>query len=141
MTVTLTIRLRDDDLPSSAHAPSSVDRSSGSVLGAVPHQIRGSLSDFSQLKILGRAYSSCTACSEKVCQHSYTCQAATPSQHAKPAFLRQVVDVYRRDGFDMLRKVFDDAKYLEQITGLDKLQAETEAALEAVDLDDEDDDF
>lgn len=41
----------------------------------------------------------------------------------------------------MLRKVFDDAKYLEQLTGLDKLQAETEAALEAVDLDEEDDDF
>lgn len=39
----------------------------------------------------------------------------------------------------MLRKAFDDAKYLEQITGLDKLQADTEAALEAVDWDEEDD--
>lgn len=60
----------DIRFPCSAHAPSSVERSSGSVLGAVPHQIRGSLSDFSQLKIVGRAYSSCTACSEKVCRHT-----------------------------------------------------------------------
>lgn len=71
----------------------------------------------------------------------YTCCAVTPSRHADSFLSRQVVGVYRRDGFDMLRKVFDDAKYLEQLTGLDKLQAETEAALEAVDLDEEDDDF
>ena len=41
----------------------------------------------------------------------------------------------------MLHKAFDDAKYLEMITGLDKLQAETEAALEAVDWDEEDEEF
>lgn len=39
----------------------------------------------------------------------------------------------------MLRKAFDDAKYLEEVTGLDKLQAETDAVLEAVDWDEEDD--
>lgn len=43
----------------------------------------------------------------------------------------------------MLRKAFDDAKYLEQITGLDKLQQETEAAMEAVDWEEDgtDEDF
>lgn len=33
----------------------------------------------------------------------------------------------------MLLKAFEDAKYLEQITGLDKLQDEADAVLEAVD--------
>lgn len=41
----------------------------------------------------------------------------------------------------MLHRAFDDAKYLESITGLDILQAETEAVLEAVDWEEEDDDF
>lgn len=54
----------------SAYAPSEVERPSnkawGSVLGAVPHTIRGFLSDFGTLKITGQAYSNCTACSEKV---------------------------------------------------------------------------
>lgn len=39
----------------------------------------------------------------------------------------------------MLLKAFDDAKYLEEVTGLDKLQADTEAVLEAVEWDEEDD--
>ena len=39
----------------------------------------------------------------------------------------------------MLKKVFDDAKYLEELTGLDVLHKETEAILEAVDWDEEDD--
>lgn len=51
----------------------------------------------------------------------------------------QIVDAYRKGGFEMLKKVFDDAKYLEEITGLDVLHKETEAILEAVDWDEEDD--
>ena len=39
----------------------------------------------------------------------------------------------------MLQSAFDDASYLERITGLDKLQAETEAALQAVEWSEEDD--
>lgn len=99
--------------PKGLQAPSELEATaaSPSVLGAVPHQIRGFLGNFQQLKITGRAYVNCTACSDKV------------------------VDAYKRDGFEMLQKAFDDAKYLEQITGLDKLQEETEAALEAVDWD------
>lgn len=48
-------------------APAENDRNSAkSVLGAVPHTIRGFLSDFNTLKITGQAYSNCTACSDKV---------------------------------------------------------------------------
>lgn len=50
----------------SMHAPAELKQTAGSVLGAVPHQLRGALSDFTQLKITGQAYKNCTACSEKV---------------------------------------------------------------------------
>lgn len=50
----------------SMHAPAELKQTAGSVLGAVPHQIRGALSDFTQLKITGQAYKNCTACSDKV---------------------------------------------------------------------------
>jgi ubiquitin-like modifier-activating enzyme ATG7 len=55
--------------------------------------------------------------------------------------LFQIVEVYRKDGIDMLLKAFEDAKYLEEITGLDKLQAEADAVLEAVDWEEEEDDM
>jgi ubiquitin-like modifier-activating enzyme ATG7 len=56
----------------------------------------------------------------------------------------QVLEAYEKDGFDMLLKVFNDQKYLEEVAGLDKLKEEGEAALEAVDWDEDDggeDDF
>lgn len=40
----------------------------------------------------------------------------------------------------MLVKAFNDAKYLEQLTGLDKLYDQGEAALESVDWDEADED-
>ena len=40
----------------------------------------------------------------------------------------------------MLLQAFNDPEYLEKLTGLDKLHDEGEAALEAVDWDEEDDD-
>ncbi|KAJ2922042.1 hypothetical protein H1R20_g15051, partial [Candolleomyces eurysporus] len=55
-----------------------------------------------------------------------------------------VLEAYEKDGFDMLLKVFNDQKYLEEVAGLDKLKEEGEAALEAVDWDEDEggeDDF
>lgn len=52
--------------PYRMHASSELTQTAGSVLGAVPHQLRGALGDFSQLKITGQAYKNCTACSDKV---------------------------------------------------------------------------
>lgn len=42
------------------------DGSSEQPLGILPHQIRGSLSQFSQMTLLGRSSNSCTACSSMV---------------------------------------------------------------------------
>jgi ubiquitin-like modifier-activating enzyme ATG7 len=53
----------------------------------------------------------------------------------------QVVKAYETHGFETLLKAFNDHKYLETLTGLDKLYDEGEAVLEAVDWDEADDDF
>jgi ubiquitin-like modifier-activating enzyme ATG7 len=66
--------------------------------------------------IIGQAYDRCTACS------------------------KVVVDEYLSEGHSMLFKVFNEEKYLEKLTGLDKMYEETDL-LEAdldVDWDEED---
>ena len=40
----------------------------GSVLGLVPHQLRGFLAQFRNMQIVGAAYDRCTGCSETVRQ-------------------------------------------------------------------------
>lgn len=45
---------------------SGVDGASEQPLGILPHQIRGSLSQFSQMTLVGRSSDSCTACSSMV---------------------------------------------------------------------------
>ncbi|KAG6828952.1 hypothetical protein H0H87_012982 [Tephrocybe sp. NHM501043] len=87
--------------------------SGGSVLGLVPHQLRGFLAQFRTMPIVGAAYDRCTGCSETVIQ------------------------AYERQGFEMMLKAFNDAKFLPELTGLDKLYDEGEAALESVDWDEE----
>ncbi|KAI0922572.1 hypothetical protein AcV5_009509 [Taiwanofungus camphoratus] len=90
-----------------------------SVLGLVPHQLRGFLAQFRNMPITGAAYDRCTGCSETVLQ------------------------AYETQGFDMLLKAFSEPGYLEALTGLDKLYDEGEAALETVGWDEEEgeDDF
>lgn len=70
-------------------------------LGILPHQIRGFASNFSQLVIVGTAFSKCTACSP------------------------HVVAEYRRSGLDFLMQVFNHPTYLEDLTGLTDLLSAT----------------
>lgn len=81
----------------------------GSVLGLVPHQLRGFLAQFRNMRIVGAAYDRCTGCSETVLR------------------------AYETEGFAMLLRAFNESGFLESLTGLDKLHAEGEQALEAVD--------
>ncbi len=54
----------------------------------------------------------------------------------------QVVKAYEEQGFAMLNNAFNDPKYLEKLTGLDKLYAEGEEALKDVEwMEGEDEDF
>ncbi|KAG8950091.1 Autophagy protein 7 [Tulasnella sp. 424] len=115
--------------PKGIHAPSPPMPGSGaqvvdthseeynSVLGLVPHQMRGYLARFNTMLITGAAFGSCTGCSETV------------------------IKAYESEGFPMLLKAFNEVGYLEKLTGLDKLHSEGEAALEAVDWDEDDDDM
>lgn len=49
-----------------AEFASSNDTGGEQPLGILPHQIRGSLSQFSQMTLVGHASTSCTACSSTV---------------------------------------------------------------------------
>ena len=89
-----------------------------SILGLIPHQLRGFLGQFRNVPIVGAAYDRCTGCSETV------------------------LEAYERDGFEMLLKAFNDTEFLPELTGLKRMYEETQAALENDDLvDAEEDDF
>ncbi|KAF7325738.1 Autophagy-related protein [Mycena kentingensis (nom. inval.)] len=112
--------------PDGIHAPAPPANSdpaaltNAGVLGLVPHQLRGFLAQFRNLHIVGAAYSRCTGCSETV------------------------LKAYETEGFDMILQALNDDKYLQRLTGLDKLYAEGEKALAEVDWDvdeEEGDDF
>ena len=55
-----------------SNAASHDEDNGGSVLGLVPHQLRGFLAQFRNMHIVGAAYNKCTGCSETVrisCNH------------------------------------------------------------------------
>ncbi|KAK9088840.1 hypothetical protein Scep_027922 [Stephania cephalantha] len=78
-------------------ASSSYSGNNEQPLGVLPHQIRGSLSQFSQMTLLGHASNSCTAC------------CAT------------VVSEYRKRGVDFILQAINHPTYLEDLTGLTEL--------------------
>ncbi|KAK8089678.1 hypothetical protein PG997_004639 [Apiospora hydei] len=95
--------------PLGAHAPAPVPKdASGTTyerdppnhaLGLVPHQIRGYLADFSQIKVRGVSYPSCSACS-------------------KP-----ILSAYRDgDGWEFLKRALDDKQYVTELSGLAEVQ-------------------
>ncbi|CAG8517241.1 14406_t:CDS:10 [Funneliformis caledonium] len=84
----------NDDLSSATSTP----------LGIIPHQIRGFLTNFNNMLIIGQAYDKCTACSDKI------------------------LEEYKINGYEFLKRVFDSSTYLEELTGLAKLHQESEAA-------------
>ncbi|KDR82941.1 hypothetical protein GALMADRAFT_238629 [Galerina marginata CBS 339.88] len=97
--------------PPNTNASSNSDPEDGlsSVLGLVPHQLRGFLGQFRTMPLVGASYDKCTGCSETV------------------------LKAYETEGFSMLLQAVNDAKYLETLTGLDKLYDEGEELLESID--------
>ncbi|KAI0492994.1 hypothetical protein KFK09_027270 [Dendrobium nobile] len=87
--------------PKGINAPgeisSSIVGSSDRPLGILPHQIRGSLPQFSQLTLLGYSSKSCTACSDAV------------------------VSEFRRKGMEFVLQAINQPSYLEDLTGLTEL--------------------
>ncbi|KAI4296917.1 hypothetical protein L6164_036834 [Bauhinia variegata] len=97
---------------------SSVIGSSDQPLGILPHQIRGSLSLFSQMTLVGHSSSSCTACSHKI------------------------VSEYRERGEEFILQAINHPTYLEDLTGLTELmKSATSFSLDwDKEIDDDDDD-
>ncbi|KAG2387679.1 hypothetical protein C9374_001273 [Naegleria lovaniensis] len=87
--------------------------STQSDLGVVPHQIRGSISNYQTNLLYGSSYSQCTCCSHVV------------------------ISGYEREGYQFLERVFNDSKYLEELTGLKELHEKTLKMLEGLALEDE----
>lgn len=95
-------------------ANSSNSGSSEQPLGVLPHQIRGSLSQFSQMTLVGHSSDSCTACSSTV------------------------VSEYRERGMEFIIQAINHPTYLEDLTGLTELMKS--ASSFKLDWDDDDDD-
>jgi len=85
------------------------------ALGLVPHQIRGYLSTFQTLNILGQAYPNCSACSAPV------------------------LDAYRKDGWEFVKRALLEKDYISELSGLAEIQRQAEAAEVDLDWDDEED--
>ncbi|KAF8696902.1 hypothetical protein HU200_036544 [Digitaria exilis] len=103
--------------PSGIHAPGEIaGASSGHPLGLLPHQMRGSLSQYNLLTLLGYSSSNCTACSNVV------------------------LSEYRRRGMDFVMQVINEPTYLEDLTGLtDLMKSAAYSEVEWVDETDEED--
>ncbi|RVX68929.1 Ubiquitin-like modifier-activating enzyme atg7 [Exophiala mesophila] len=113
--------------PAGAAAPASSSSSSSTSafsdsrgdhpLGVVPHQIRGFLSTFSTLNVVGRSYDCCSACSDKI------------------------IDAYKQQGWEFVLKALNDRDYVEELSGLKEVQRLAEEAAKDIDLEDEEDEF
>jgi len=96
--------LQHPDGPRAAAPTSSNDDQGEHALGLVPHQIRGFLSNFTNVNVVGRSYDCCSACSDKV------------------------VDAYRQDGWSFIEKALNSKDYVEELSGLKEVQRRAEAA-------------
>jgi ubiquitin-like modifier-activating enzyme ATG7 len=84
-----------DKLQAAAPLPgTSGDQDPDHPLGIVPHQVRGSLSMFTNNVITGRSYDCCSACSDRV------------------------VDKFKADGWEFVKKAMNEKGYVEELSGL-----------------------
>jgi len=79
-----------------------VSEPTSSAFGLIPHSIRGFITHFNNMLVTGQAYDKCTGCS------------------------KLILDEYKSKGFDFLLRVFNEPKYLEDLTGLTQMKEEAE---------------
>jgi ubiquitin-like modifier-activating enzyme ATG7 len=85
-----------------------------SVLGLVPHQIRGFLAQFSNMLLVGHGYDKCTACSDSI------------------------LEEYRNSGNEFLIQGLKDPSVLERVAGLEKMKQDVQDQQDDFEWDDED---
>lgn len=115
LAVEMTVSLLHHPLRQLAPAQTPAEDSS-SGFGIIPHQVRGSLPVFGMTVFTGHAFDRCTACSALI--------------------LRE----YKEHGIEFLLRALRNPSVLEDISGLTAMKKETEALLEAI-YDEPDDDF
>ena len=96
--------LQHPDGPRAAAPKTANDDSGDHALGLVPHQIRGFLSNFTNVNVVGRSYDCCSACSDKV------------------------VNAYKEDGWSFIEKALNSKDYVEDLSGLKEVQRRAEEA-------------
>lgn len=101
--------------PNGHAAPASLptDERGEHPLGIVPHQIRGFLSTFSNLNIIGQSYDCCSACSDKI------------------------LTAYETDGWSFVEKALNDKDYVEELSGLREVQRLADAAAADIEFSEE----
>lgn len=104
----------------------------------VPHQLRGGLRSFQTMNLKGEAFELCTACSKMVSFFFFLRFLKRDQWLMMGGIHVQVIDEYNSKGFDMLLEAFNDPEYLARLTGLDRLNRETEEVMEGLDWDEED---
>jgi len=103
--------------PSGPAAPapvSSTEDRGDHPLGLVPHQIRGFLSSFSNMSIMGRSYDCCSACSDRI------------------------VETYDTQGWEFVERALNEPGYVEELSGLKEVQRTAEAAAADIEWSEED---
>ena len=99
LAVELMVGVLHHPLRARAPADEAIDISSPtqSELGLLPHQVRGFLSHFQNMLLVGHYYDRCTACSARV------------------------VAAFRADAFALVQRAMSDPVYLEELAGLQQL--------------------
>jgi ubiquitin-like modifier-activating enzyme ATG7 len=85
-------------------------------LGLVPHQLRGFLSTFSTIQIVGSPYPQCSACSEPI------------------------LNGYHTGGWTFVKRALSEKGWVEEISGLAEVQRKAEELDAEVDWEEEDED-
>ncbi|KAL2866353.1 putative autophagy ubiquitin-activating enzyme ApgG [Aspergillus lucknowensis] len=112
--VELLVSLLQHPLGAAAPATQTHDKNQHDhPLGIVPHQIRGFLSTFENVSVVGRSYKSCSACS------------------------KNVIDEYKKEGWNFVQRALNEVGYVEALSGLKKVQETAEAALNDIEWDED----
>ena len=97
-----------------AAPPTDPSLSDSHPLGTVPHTLRGYLSTWQTINIVGKSYDSCAACSPKILQH------------------------YESDDWDFVKRAINEKGYVEEVSGLAEVQRRAEEAEKAMELEEDD---
>jgi ubiquitin-like modifier-activating enzyme ATG7 len=93
------------------------DANESTILGNLPHQLRGFLSNHETMKLQAPAYDYCSACSEPV------------------------LDAYRQEGWTFVSKALNNPLYIEELSGLAEVHRQAEKAVADLEEDFSDDEW